>query len=244
MKGRTYRVYAGASGQRFVANTKLGPIVAHISRVSGCEVTRVYAGQDAAALVHSVGLHTQAEVIAMHAAGVPGYGPANPVSRSTHCERNDGVAYPRWPAGFWVPWWGCGMDLKIAEIGAFIAEAAREHSLVTRTYPGSVGEAQHCNFRKAPRGLRAKVNLWKTRPLRRGSKGARVRFITRMLCRIPDKNGRRYLFEPSNTVTHRVESAIAAFQRDHHQKVDGIVGVQTRAQIVASYRWHKRKGKK
>lgn len=238
--GRTYRIYTGAHGARFVANTSIGPVVAHTSRVSGCGVTRMYAGQDAAALIHSVGLHTQQEVINMHAAGIPGYGPANPVSRSTHCERNDGVAYPRLPAGAPLPKWGCGADLEIAKIGDFIATAAREHNIVTRTYPGAPGEAQHVNFRRAPRF--PKVNLWKVRPLRHGSKGARVRFITRMLCKIPDAQGHRYLTEPSNTMTARVVNAVREFQADHHQKADGIVGVQTRSQIVASYRWHK-KGK-
>lgn len=235
MKGRKYAVYTGASGSRFVANTKLGPIVATISKKSGCEVTRVYAGQDAAKLIHSIGLHTQEEVKHLSDIGTPGYGPANPPDQSTHCERNDGVAY-RLPRRAWVPWWGCGMDLKIAEIAAFIREAAREHSLVTRTYPNSRGEAQHCNFRKAPK----LPNIWKSRPLKFGSKGARVNFITKMLVQIPGADGRKFLDSPSNTMTARVIEAVERFQREHHQKSDGVVGVQTRAQIVASYRWHQK----
>lgn len=239
MKGRTYKIYVGASGSKFVANTKIGPVIEHCSRTSGCEVTRVYAGADATALVHSVGLHTQAEVIVLHAQGVPGYGPANPTDQSTHCERNDGVAYPNWPKRMWLPWWGCGMDLKIAEIANFIAEAAREHNMVTRTYPHSVGEAQHCNFRRAP----VLPNIWKIRPLHHGSKGARVRFVTRMLAKIPfGTKGRAYLGEPSNTMTDRIVLAVKDFQREHHQKQDGIIGVQTRAQIVAAYRYHKKRG--
>jgi hypothetical protein len=235
MKGRTYRVYTGASGSRFVANTKLGPVIAEISKKSKCEVTRVYAGQDAAKLIHSVGLHTQAEVKHLSDIGTPGYGPANPPDQSTHCERNDGVAY-RLPKRVWLPWWACGMDLKISEIPAFIREAAREHSLVTRTYPNSRGEAQHCNFRKAPK----LPNIWKSRPLKFGSQGRRVKFITRMLVQIPSATGSRYLISPSNTMTARIVKAVEEFQRDHHQRPDGVVGVQTRDQILASYRWHKK----
>jgi hypothetical protein len=235
MKGRKYRVYTGASGSRFVANDKLGPIIAHISKTSGCEVTRVYAGQDAATLIHAIGLHTQEEVKRLSDAGTPGYGPANPPDQSTHCERNDGVAY-RLPRRAWVPWWGCGMDLKISEIPNFIRHAAQDHQLVTRTYPFSRGEAQHCNFRRAPK----LPNIWKSKPLRHLSQGNRVRFITRMLVKIPDSSGRLYLTEPSNTMTERVVDAVKKFQREHHQKADGVVGVQTRAQIVASYRWHQK----
>lgn len=237
MRGRTYKIFTDCNGHRFVANSKLGPVVAAISRKSGCGVTRVYAGADATALVHSVGLHTQAEVIYLHSVGTPGYGPANPVNRSTHCEFNDGVAYPNWPAGWAVPWWGCGMDLYIPDIPDFIRVAVQQHNLVTRTYPNSRGEAQHCNFRRAPR----LPSVWKTRPLKRGSKGRRVRSITRMLCKIPDKHGVLYLTEPANTITTRVEDAIKKFQRDHHQKSDGIVGIQTRSQILASYHYHKKK---
>lgn len=240
MRGRTYRIFTDCNGHDFVANTKIGPVIVDISRKSGCGVTRVYAGADATALIHRCGLHTQAEVIYLHSIGTPGYGPANPVNRSTHCEFNDGVAYPRWPAGFPLPTWGCGMDLYIPDIPDFIRVAAQQHNLVTRTYPYSRGEAQHCNFRRAPR----LPNIWKSRPLHHLSQGRRVRWITRMLTAIPDQHGVHYLTEPSNTYTERVVKAVKKFQADHHQKADGVVGVQTRAQILASYRWHQNKEKK
>lgn len=241
MKGRHYAIYEDCNKHDFVANKDIGPIIAALSKESGCGVTRVYAGADATALVHKCGLHTQQEVINLHAQGVPGYGPANPVDRSTHCDYNDGIAYRFWRAGKALPWWAEGFDLQIAKIAAFIAAARRRHDLVTQTYPGAQSEAQHCNFRRLPKSILNPLRIWIKRPLKHGSTGTRVRFITRMLARIPDKQGHMYLSRSSNRMTSEVVAAVEKFQRQHHQKVDGKVGIATRHQIVASAAYHKRK---
>lgn len=232
---RKYEIYVSGNGHRFVANTKLGPIVALISEESGCQVTRCYAGADAEHLIHEVGLHTQAEVIELHARGVPGYGPANPVWLSTHCEHNDGIAYRIWIRGKKLPWWACGIDVDPAHRAAFIATARRHGWIVTVTYPGSVGEAQHLNFRRMPR-----FNIWKASPLKHGMRSGRVRAVTRILCHIKDADGKPYLTEAAWTMTPRVVAAVKHFQRTHHQRADGVVGLHTWRNLQANFRHWKR----
>jgi hypothetical protein len=209
-----YAIYEGSGGCRFVAGDRLGPIIARISKASGCRVTTV-----------------------ARARGAAGYGPANSESTSTHCGFNDGTAYPKLPARFPLRWWMWGMDLEIPDIPRFIREARKEGMIVTLTYPHSRGEAQHCNFRKEPPSW----TLYMSRPLKKGSKGPRVAAVTKALCRIPDAHGAPYLSEPSSTMTDRVVQAVRAFQRDHHQVADGVVGVATRRQVSRSDAYHRRK---
>lgn len=54
-------------------------------------------------LLHRLGLHTQREIIELHARGVPGFGPADPVELSSHCGYSDGESYPEIPAGGILP---------------------------------------------------------------------------------------------------------------------------------------------
>ncbi len=111
-------------------------------------------------------------------------------------------------------------------VAAFIAAAAKHGFLVTRTYPASVLEAQHVNFRKEPK---LRYLQWRIRPLKKGSKGPRVRWLTRTLCVVKDPDTEQpYLDEPSMTFTSRVEKAVKSFQFDHHITTDAIVGLRTR----------------
>lgn len=229
----SFHVYHGAEGSRFVGDSKLGPIVAAISVKSGVGINSHARDQSAAAMLHSIGLHTQAEVIVLHARGVPGFGPANPVSRTTHCRYNDGVAYRMWPPGFRIPWWARGIDTRNS---ARFCEVAREMGwTVTLTYPGSPGEGQHVNLRKLPHPLR--ISIWEKRPLKRGAKGARVRAVTRILARLG------YLQHTMDEYTAGVVKAVEKYQKEHHQKPDGIVGLHTRRQLETSNRQYKKRQK-
>jgi hypothetical protein len=235
-----FAIYTGADGKKFVGNTTQGPIIEHISRMSGCSVTSNARNAEAEKLLHQIGLHSQAEVIKLHAQGVPGYGPANSVTTSTHCGYNDGVAYPKKRAGAKLSEWEYGFDLNTGkgEIADFISEARKEGLIVTTTYPGSIGEAQHCNIRKAPPA----IFDYLIRPLKKGSKGPRVKTVTKMLCVINSPTTHKpYLTGPTRTITDRVSKAIKDFQKDHHQTADGVVGMNTRRQLQSSYAYHKKK---
>lgn len=166
----------------------------------------------------------------------PGFNPANPPGHSTHERRNDGVAYGG-PSGRPLRYWQVGMDWQNPR---GIAQAARHRGwIATTTYPNSANESQHLNFRKEPRIKIARV-------LKRGSKGSAVRSLTRDLHFIQDGHHNPYC--PRRAVgpnfTLAVEEAVKRFQHDHHQKVDGIVGPHTRAQIKVSVRARKKNLKK
>jgi murein L,D-transpeptidase YcbB/YkuD len=121
--------------------------------------------------------------------------------------------------------------------GAVVREAKRIGFTATVTYPTNPREGHHINFRKEPR----LVPQYK--PLRLGSTGRRVKGLTRRLTFIKDRHGHHYLKHAYNTYTKEVESAVRRFQIDHHQRADGVYGLQTARQLNASVRWRKRKNR-
>jgi hypothetical protein len=188
----------------------------------------LYRGQDAASILHANGKHTQAEVIQLHAEGVPGFGPANPVNGTTHCLYNDGKAYPV-AFGTRLEKWQQGIDCLIPKVAA-VCEAGRHRGwIVTVTYPGAIGEAQHVNFRQRPRLIIVTVN---------GDRGPRVDKLVRQLEFIerPNKPGVTYI--PRGHLPKRfndnVEAAVRKFEEDHHLEVDGQVGPHVRSQLDVS----------
>lgn len=100
-------------------------------------------------ILHAHGKHTQQEVIDLHAQGVPGYGPANSVTTTTHCCFNDGVAYPNRPVGAHLPWWCCGFDVPDLYVVRMERAAARIGWHVHRPY-SSGSEYHHLNFSQRP----------------------------------------------------------------------------------------------
>lgn len=223
-----YRIFTGAQGSRFVGETGFGEIVARISVRSGVAINSHAREEACRPWLAQIGKHDQAYLFQHQ--GTQGIGPANPPGRSTHERRNDGVAYRYWPAWVKIPKWARGIDT--ANSPEFIREAVKEGYTVTLTYPGSVGERQHVNFRRKPKAPRPK-------PLKRGSKGRRVERATWMLVKIQDGHGNTYLKHRHHTFDHGVEEVVREFQRDHHQHVDGIIGVQTARQLSKSYRYWK-----
>jgi hypothetical protein len=138
---------------------KLAPFLRVALKQSGARLQSCYRGADAAALLHALGKHTQEELWDGWQHRRPGFNPANPPGRSTHELRNDGVAYKRWPVGWRIPSWACGIDLDDAHVDHFIVVCARHGWKVTRTYPTSPGESHHVNLRRPPFWRRARARM-------------------------------------------------------------------------------------
>lgn len=168
--------------------------------------------------------------------GVPGFGWANPANRprfSTHECFNDGVAFPRIPAGSPIPAQFVGQDWSN---GAAAAQAAREEGyLCTLTYPTSARERQHINCRKGFRIHKATF-----RALKQGSHGPRVKDLKRRLHFLGYFRGK----DMSGGFGPTLAGALTAFQKDHALKPDGVYGIHTHHQLLASVAWHKKKHSK
>ena len=216
--------------------TNLAPAIRAIKRRSGAELVSCDRSPEAEPLLRKLGKQSQRQLYNGFRAGLPGYNPANPPGFSTHERRSDGVAY-RIRRGWPLRYWQVGMDWSNA--AAVVREAKAEGFTATVTYPTNPRELHHVNFRKEPR-----VRL-PLRPLKAGSQGDRVEKLTRRLMIAKDPHtGEPYLDQPARTFTPRIEAAVKNFQRDHHQKPDGVVGTQTQRQLMASVRFqiHKSKG--
>lgn len=227
-------IFVGARGSQFVCDDTagFGDALAAISRRADAPINSCAREKAAEPLLATIGHMSQPQLYACSlnckASCHGNCNPANPPGRSTHERRNDGVAYPRWKIGAWLRYWMRGVDVQRDRVAAFCAEARKAGWTVTATYPGSAAESQHVNFRKKPR-----ISLWEYRPLEPGMAGRRVREVVRHLratqnprTRRPYLTGRDKL--PVHTgYTRSRQKAVEAFQRDHHQKPDGIVGVHT-----------------
>lgn len=217
---------------------RLAVVLLRIKSKTGCQYQSIYRGSAPAAQKYLTGKppcckHNQKWIYDHYPPGT-----ANPPGRSSHEERSDGVAY-RGPIGRWLFWWQCGIDIDDAHVDDFIREAAREGFTATITYPHSPVEYHHVNFRKQPVIPRP----W--RPLKRGSSGPRVRYITRILSQVHSPStGKPYLPYTYKRYTPAVEKAVRQFQVDHHQKPDGIYGIQTARQLAATWRWWRKHKKR
>lgn len=106
----------------------------------------VYRGDDAAAILHRNGKHTQRELYDGFVRGLPGFLPANPPDRGTHILIGDGTVGRLFQK---LKFWQCGIDVNDDLIEKVI-EAARKHGWeLYQPYP-SGSEFHHLNFRKRP----------------------------------------------------------------------------------------------
>jgi Putative peptidoglycan binding domain len=161
----------------------------------------------------------------------PGANPANRPGTSTHERRNDGVAYAG-KAGDRLKYWQVGMDWN--DPPAAMAAARQLGWIASVTYPQSIHETQHVNFRKQP-----DPTLPTAAP---GDDGPAVKAITRALASIQSPiSGRPYLPEAFPHYGRQVTAAVKRFQREHHQKPDGVVGPHTATQLAVSLRRHRRR---
>lgn len=143
--------------QRCPVPRPLAPVLTEILNASGAQLQSCYRGSDAAALLHTLGKHSQLELYQGWVNRLPGYNPANPPGRSTHELRNDGSAYKQWRTGQRLPWWAVGIDVDDEHVDDFIREAGKRGYKVAVTYPGSRSEYHHLNFRKPPLHVRVKA---------------------------------------------------------------------------------------
>lgn len=246
------RIFEGYGGSRFVCDDDggFGDAVATISRRAHAPINSCAREPAAKSLLQKIGKMDQGTLYQCYLdrlrtgtcpAGCHGNcNPANPPGRSTHERRNDGSAYPG-AVGRLLKVWERGIDVAIDRVDEFCAQARKEGWVVTRTYPGVASEAQHVNFRKKPR-----INIWEVRPLKAGM-GAnpldtrRVKWVIAGLKRAHDPQTRApYLpagfHQTKPRMGDRVIKALRAFQRDHSQTADGVVGYHTAQQLKVARR--------
>lgn len=205
---------------------ELADEVRAIKAASGASLNSCDRSPEAEPILRRCGKQSQAQLYDGFTHHRPGYNPANPPGRSTHERRNDGVAYPG-NAGDHLEYWQVGMDWTNPP--AVIKAAAKRGWIVTTTYPKSVHEAQHLNFRKEPEAADP--------TLRENDDGAAVRRMTKLLHELTSPTtGERYLPEAFPHFGPKVKAAVEQFQKDHHQCVDGVCGTQTWTQLHVSER--------
>jgi hypothetical protein len=125
------------------------PLFRRIKAISGCTFNSIYRGEDAAKILHRYGHHTQAEIIELHAEGVVGYGPADPVDETSHCLRNDGVVRPDRPRKSKLRRWEVGWDVNDDEIEDCKRAVAELGGHARQPYD-SGSEFHHLNIDKLP----------------------------------------------------------------------------------------------
>jgi hypothetical protein len=124
----------------------IAPYFALLAKDAGATVNSGYRGEDAAAILHRHGRHTQGELFRTLPAGV-----ANPPGRSTHELRSDGVAYPG-PIGRHLPDWCQGIDVNDQDVPRMIAAARARGWTLVQSYHAGV-ERHHLNFARRPRPM-------------------------------------------------------------------------------------------
>lgn len=211
---------------------RLAKEVRVVKKASGATLNSCDRSKAAGPYLRKCGKSSQAELYQLYLQGKGN--PANPPGRSTHERRSDGAAFAG-PVGRPLFFWQVGMDWSDAP--AVVRAASRRGWTATVTYPGNPQEGHHINFRRKP--------VYSRPSLKRGMRGRRVKKLTRALHKLfdPDTDN-KYLGRTHNVFDREVEEAVKAFQRDHHQKADGIVGPQTRRQLKVALRARKRLIKK
>lgn len=225
---------------------QLAPVLLRIKAATGCVYQSIYRGSDPKArkILDACGKHDQAYLYRMHGIDPLHFAPANPPGQSTHELRSDGVAYRTVLPRRALAWWQVGIDVDDAHVQAFIREAAREGYTATVTYPSSPREYHHVNFRKKPA-----VSIWLWRPVKRSMTGRRARNIVNALAFVHGPHTDRPYLEHGwghkgklhDRIDKNVQDAIERFQRDHYQKADGVVGLQTIRALRAANRRRKAK---
>jgi len=124
----------------------VAPYIKLVLDRAGQTATSIYRGQDAAALLHAHGKHTQAEIHRMFPAI------SNPAGRSQHELHSDGSGN-RGPVGRQLEEWQVGVDSGMDDAAAKArVEAAARHYGWTVRHPYSRGvEGHHWCFTTQPK---------------------------------------------------------------------------------------------
>ena len=221
---------------------KMAAEIRALKAATGAVLTSGLRGQPAVDFARSKGctLSSQPELYQGFISGRPGFNPANPPGRSTHELRSDGVAFAG-PPGRLLLYWQFGQDWSNAP--AVVEAASRRKWTATITYPDNPREGHHINFRRKPI-----LNVWVF--IKRGARGPRALRLKRALYYVHSpKDGGRYLgLQPKGkgrfTFGAEAERALKRFQREHHQKADGVYGRQTARQLRVAVRREKRRRKR
>ena len=207
---------------------RLADEIRKIKQISGAHLNSCDRSPEAEPILARFGKHSQAQLYDMFIHHAPGANPANRPGQSTHERRNDGIAYPG-PVGEQLEYWQVGMDWDNPP--AAMAAAHKLGWIATTTYPLSAHETQHVNFRKEP-----ETGLPTAKP---GDDGADVKRITHVLATVHSPvDGHPYLPEAFPHYGPKVIAAVKRFQKEHHQKVDGVVGPHTVTQLSVALRRH------
>ena len=220
---------------------ELAPFVREVMRRSRSAPVTIYRGSepDALAILHAHGKHSQAELVALAAAGrgaeVGIKGTPNPAGQSTHELCSDGRAFAG-PVGCKLDPMQCGMDWPDADVPRVIAEFEKLGCEPFRPYGASTNESQHICCRAEGGRLNILTRL-RSDPINAGDRSEAVRTVQVYLVRARLLPQDFDVAERVGTYGPKMVAAVEAFQRRHRMKVDGIVGPKTFAALRRRFGW-------
>jgi hypothetical protein len=124
------------------APTSIAPYIYLLCKWSNATLNSAYRGEDAKAILHAHGKHTQAEI---HLE-LPAI--SNPAGRSTHELFSDGVAFPG-PVGRKLEEWQLGFDVNDGDVATMKLHAKRHGWELFQPYSRGV-EFHHLCFKHRP----------------------------------------------------------------------------------------------
>jgi GH24 family phage-related lysozyme (muramidase) len=220
---------------------ELAPFVREVMRRTGSAPVTLYRGDEpgALAILHAHGKHSQAELVALAAAGRGAEagikGTPNPAGQSTHELFSDGTAFPG-PKGRKLDPMQCGMDWPEADVPRVIAEFAKLGCEPFRPYGASTNESQHICCRAEGGRLDALARL-RDDPLNAGDRSELVRTVQVFLVRARLLPQDFDVAERVGTYGPRMVAAVKQFQGAHRLEVDGVVGPKTFAALRRRFGW-------
>jgi len=220
---------------------ELAPFVREVMRRTGSAPVTIYRGSepDALAILHAHGKHSQAELVALAAAGRGAEagikGTPNPAGQSTHELCSDGRAFPG-PVGRRLDPMQCGMDWPDGDVPRVIAELAKLGCEPFRPYGASANESQHICCRAEGARLSILARL-RSDPINPGDRSEAVRTVQVYLVRARLLPQDFDVAERVGTYGPKVVAAVKEFQRRHRLEVDGIVGPKTFAALRRRFGW-------
>jgi GH24 family phage-related lysozyme (muramidase) len=220
---------------------ELAPFVREVMRRTRSAPVTIYRGSepDALAILHASGKHSQAELVALAAAGRGAEagikGTPNPAGQSTHELCSDGRAFPG-PVGRRLDPMQCGMDWPDADVPRVIAEFAKLGCEPFRPYGASTNESQHicCRAEGARLSLLARL---RSDPINPGDRSEAVRTVQVYLVRARLLPQDFDVAERVGTYGPKMVAAVKEFQRGHRLQIDGIVGPKTFAALRRRFGW-------
>jgi GH24 family phage-related lysozyme (muramidase) len=214
---------------------ELAPFVREVMRRTGSAPVTIYRGSepDALAILHAHGKHSQAELVALAAAGRGAEagikGTPNPAGQSTHELCSDGRAFPS-PVGSKLDPMQCGMDWPDADVPRVIKAFEQLGCKPFRPYGASTNESQHICCRAEGGRLSVLARL-RSDPISPGDRSELVRTVQVYLVRAGLLPQDFDVAERVGTYGPKMVAAVREFQRRHRLDDDGVVGPKTFAAL-------------